>query len=141
MLLIRRHLLSTIWLKPIVKPIVQPENLGLSILDGEEPEVPGDFLVQYVDIVDDNTIDDLNFNIDISQRTYISDLQIILQHPDGTQATVFSRNCSDQNNLDITFDDEVASVIACGQPTQGTFRPSDTSLSVFDGKSSLGLAR
>lgn len=113
------------------------ENLGLNIPDGEGAEVPGDFLVQYVDIVDDNLIDDLNFNIDIS-HTYISDLQIILQHPDGTQAIVFSRNCSDQNNLDITFDDEAASAIVCGEPIQGTFRPSDTSLAVFDGKSALG---
>ena len=113
------------------------ENLGLNIPDGAGAEVPGDFLVQYVDIVDDNIIDDLNFNIDISHN-YISDLQIILQHPDGTLAIVFSRNCTDQNNLDITFDDEADSDIACGQPTQGTFRPSDTSLSVFDGKSAIG---
>ena len=81
-------------------------------------------------------ISDLNFNIDIS-HTYINDLQIILQHPDGTQAELFSRNCSGQNDLDITFDDEAISEIECAEPTQGTFIPAVTSLSVFEGKSKL----
>ena len=70
--------------------------------------------MQYVDIVDDNLIDDLNFNIDIS-HTYIRDLQLFYNILDGTQAIVFSRNCSDQDDLDITFDDEAASVITCDQ--------------------------
>lgn len=113
------------------------DNLALEIPDGLGADIPGPFLAQSFDIVDENVISDLNFNIDIS-HTYINDLQIILQHPDGTQAELFSRNCSGQNDLDITFDDEAISEIECAEPTQGTFKPAVTSLSVFDGKSTQG---
>ena len=116
-------------------------SLDLSIPDGLGNNQPGDFLVVPIEITEDVVISDVNFSIDIA-HSYIEDLQIILQHPDGTtQAVLFNRNCGNGVNLDITFDDEATSVILCGSSTvatAGTFQPDDTQLSIFDGLNSAG---
>ncbi len=112
-------------------------TLDLAIPDGLGNNQPGDFLVVPIEVNEDVVISDVNFNIDIA-HTYIEDLQIILQHPDGTQAVLFNRNCGNDENLDITFDDEASSTIVCGSPTAGTFQSGGTPLSNFDGLSSAG---
>ena len=112
-------------------------NLGLTIPDGLGADTPGDFLVEPIEITEDVVISDVNFSIDIA-HTYINDLQIILQHPDGTQAVLFNRNCGGDENLNILLDDEASSAIVCGSPTAGTFQSGGTPLSNFDGLSSAG---
>ena len=113
-------------------------SLDLSIPDGLGNNQPGEFLTVPIEITEDVVISDVNFSIDIA-HTYINDLQIILQHPDGTtQAVLFDRNCGGEDNLDITFDDEASSAIVCGSPTAGIFQSGGTSLSNFDGLSSAG---
>ena len=112
-------------------------TLDLAIPDGLGNNQPGDFLVVPIEVNEDVVISDVNFNIDIA-HTYINDLQIILQHPDGTQAVLFDRNCGSEDNLDITFDDEASSAIVCGSPTGGTFQSGGTALSIFDGLNSAG---
>ena len=71
-------------------------------------------------------------------KPQINDLQIILQHPDNTQAVLFNRDCGDEDDLDITFDDEASSAIVCGSPTAGTFQSGGNPLSIFDGLNSAG---
>ena len=112
-------------------------TLDLAIPDGLGNNQPGDFLVVPIEVNEDVVISDVNFNIDIA-HTYINDLQIILQHPDGTQAVLFDRNCGGEDNLDITFDDEASSAIVCGNPTGGTFQSGGTALSIFDDLNSAG---
>ena len=89
-------------------------------------------------VAENVTISDVNFNIDIT-HAYIGDLNIILQHPDGTQVNLLNSDyCQDQVDLDITFDDEANLDVICDNPTQGTYRPTGEPLSAFDGKSSVG---
>lgn len=114
------------------------ENLNLDIPDGVGQNQFGDYLVQYFDINEDIVISDVDFNIDITHG-YIGDLNIVLQHPDGTQAVLLdSEYCDDENNLDITFNDQASGDIVCSNPTLGNYIPSGTPLSNFNGKSSLG---
>jgi subtilisin-like proprotein convertase family protein len=114
------------------------ENLNLDIPDGTGQNQFGDYLVQYFDINENIVISDVDFNIDITHG-YIGDLNIVLQHPDGTQAVLLdSEYCDDENNLDITFNDQASEDIVCSNPTLGNYRPSGTPLSNFNGKSSLG---
>lgn len=114
------------------------QNLNLPIPDGAGENEFGDFLVQYVQVAENVTISDVNFNIDIT-HAYIGDLNIILQHPDGTQVNLLNSDyCQDQVDLDITFDDEANLDVICDNPTQGTYRPTGEPLSAFDGKSSVG---
>lgn len=112
-------------------------TLDLTIPDGLGADTPGDFLVVPIEITEDVVISDVNFSIDIA-HTYINDLQIILQHPDNTQAVLFNRDCGDEDDLDITFDDEASSAIVCGSPTAGTFQSGGNPLSIFDGLNSAG---
>ena len=92
-----------------------------------------------VEITENGTIMDVNFNIDIS-HSYIGYLVIILQHPNQTKAVLFNRNFNGSRftDLDISFDDEVFFEIVCTSPTTGTFRTGGTPLSNFIGLSSAG---
>ena len=113
-------------------------DLNAAIPEGAGQNQFGEFLFQQIEITDDFLITDVNLNIDIT-HAYIGDLNIILEHPDGTQAVLLDSDyCEDQSDLDITFDDE-GSELVCAEPTQGIFQPTGTPLSSFIGKSSLGI--
>ena len=127
----------TVGLEEVCETFDSEASLNLEIPDGIAANNAGNPLVLSLDITDDVTISDLNFNIDIA-HTYINDLVIILKHPDGTQSVVFDRNCGSDDNLDITFDDESTSAIVCGSPTIGTYQSGNTPLSNFDELSAAG---
>ena len=114
-------------------------ELDLDIPDGAGPNEYGEFLIQSIDVSEDVIISDVDFNIDIT-HDWIGDLNIILQHPDGTQIVLLdSEYCNGEINLDITFDDEAPSDVVCSSPSTGTYRPTGTTpLSNLDGKSSFG---
>jgi len=70
-------------------------------------------------------------------HTWVGDISILIEHPNGTTASeVWSGNCSDNDNINVTFQDG-APAIVCGTPTAGTFSPVNP-LSVFNGLSSQG---
>ena len=113
------------------------EDLNLEIPDGAGQNEFGEFLVSTIDVSEDVVISDVDFNIDIT-HAYIEDLNIILQHPDGAQSVLFDRDCSDEDNIEVTFDDEALSNFICEQSVGATYKPTGTSLSIFDGKNSQG---
>ena len=113
------------------------ENLNLEIPDGAGENEFGEFLITTIDVSEDVTISDVDFNVDIT-HAWIEDLNIILQHPDGTQSVLFDRDCSDEDNLEVTFDDQALSDFICEQSVGATYRPTGTPLSNFDGKNSQG---
>jgi subtilisin-like proprotein convertase family protein len=114
------------------------ENLNLYIPDGAGANVFGDYLFQTIEVTEDVIISDVDFNIDIT-HDYIGDLNIIIEHPDGTQIILLDEEyCSNENDLDITFDDEATSDVVCSSPSVGIYKPTGTPLSDLDGKSSLG---
>ena len=91
------------------------------------------------------TITDLNLNIEID-HTYLADLDIHLDHWFDGQiwSWVMSDDGSHWNNMNVTFDDEVATSIVGYDPgandLTGTFRP-QSSLSIYDGFSLNGTWR
>jgi subtilisin-like proprotein convertase family protein len=107
------------------------------IPDGAGQNTAGPSLVSTFEVVDDLLIEDLLVNVQIN-HTWIGDLVVVLEHPDGTQATLWNRNCNNQGfvNLNVTFQDG-ASPISCASPTNGTFA-SNSALSVFNGKPRQG---
>ena len=114
------------------------ENLNLDIPDGAGANVFGDYLFQTIEVTEDVIISDVDFNIDIT-HDYIGDLNIIIEHPDGTQIILLDEEyCSNENDLDITFDDEATTDVVCSSPSVGIYKPTGTPLSDLDGKSSLG---
>ncbi|MEW4923610.1 reprolysin-like metallopeptidase [Algibacter sp. 2305UL17-15] len=108
------------------------ENLGLSILDGQT-------ISNSINVPNSGTISSIRANVDVS-HSFISDLTVTLQHPNGTISSVlWSENCfrdSGYENLDVTFDDDAASV-DCNSPTTGTFIPLEP-LSAFKGLDNQG---
>ncbi|MDX1461543.1 MAG: proprotein convertase P-domain-containing protein [Marinirhabdus sp.] len=116
------------------------------------PDSPAAGLTTTIDIVDDFNISDLNVDLDIS-HTWVGDLIITLEAPDGTSAVLAERigaapgsggfGCSG-NDILATLDDEAtggaindACITANVPAVNGTFTP-ENPLSVFDGISTLG---
>jgi len=84
-----------------------------------------------INIPNSASIESMTVTVDVS-HTYIQDLVIQLLHPDGnTFVNLWARDCVDENNLTITFDDEGVAIV-CAEPTVGTFSPADP-LSTFAG--------
>jgi len=128
----------TIGLQESCNTYASETSLNLAIPDGVAANAPGEPLVVGVNVTEVATISDVNFNIDIS-HDYLDDLVIVVQHPDGTQAVVYNRNCGSEIDLDITFDDEASTAIACANPTIGTYKSNLNSLSNFNGKDTAGV--
>ncbi|HET8885745.1 MAG TPA: zinc-dependent metalloprotease family protein [Salinimicrobium sp.] len=114
-------------------------SVPVSIPDGVGANTPGAYAVVGFDVPDFGLITDINVSVDVT-HTYVNDLQIILQAPNSdielVQVPVWNRECSNENDLDITFDDSGSSVI-CASPTTGTYEPSEP-LSELHGMSTEG---
>jgi subtilisin-like proprotein convertase family protein len=87
---------------------------------------------------DSVTISDLNVQLDIS-HTYVSDLNVRLTSPSGTQVQLFANRCGSNNNVNALFDDAGIAIV-CGQnpAISGTVLPSQ-SLAAFNGQVSQGI--
>lgn len=110
--------------------------VNLAIPDGAGSDTAGTPLITTLNVPDSETIDEVKLTVDIS-HTYINDLLIQLQHPDGsTFTTVWNRECGSQADIQVTFEDG-APAITCANPTTGTYSPSNP-LNVFSGLDSQG---
>lgn len=89
-------------------------------------------------VSDSRAIKDLNLRLDIDHG-YVSDLEITLIAPDGTQQIIFNRHGNDGDDFNnVLFDDEAAgSVTNAPTPYSGSLRPTN-GLNTFDGKSAIG---
>lgn len=91
-----------------------------------------------IDELDSVTVNDLNVQLDIS-HTYLSDLNVKLTSPNGTEVLLFSNKCGSNDNVVATFDDAGAILICGTNPAiSGTIVPSQ-SLSALNGQSSQGV--
>jgi subtilisin-like proprotein convertase family protein len=84
-------------------------------------------------------IGDVNIGIAIT-HTWIGDLFISVEHPDGTVVTLWDRACSLNDNMDVLMDDAGA-VVVCATPTVGTYTPVSAGgdpLDALNGKSAFG---
>jgi subtilisin-like proprotein convertase family protein len=106
------------------------------IPDGLAANTPGPAAFDLINVPDSNSISEVKVNVDIA-HTYINDLVIQLQHPNGSSFTnVWNRNCAQQNDIDVLFEDGAPSIV-CAEPTTGTYSPASP-LSVFNGLDSAG---
>src|SRR5690554_3293261 len=105
------------------------------IPDGFGANQPGTPLVSTLNITDEITLNNIKAAVNIN-HTYIQDLVIVLEHPNGTQVVLWNRNCGGQDAINVIFE-QGAPPITCANPTAGIYSPVGD-LSVLDGFSSLG---
>src|SRR5690554_2269919 len=105
-------------------------STSASIPDGAGVNIPGTPLVSTLNITDNITIENIKAVVNIN-HTYIQDLVIILEHPNGTQVVLWNRNCDGEDAINVTFE-QGAPDIVCENPTAGIFSPFGD-LSVLDG--------
>ncbi|MDH5412562.1 MAG: M12 family metallo-peptidase [Flavobacteriaceae bacterium] len=94
-----------------------------------------------INIVDDFTITDVNVSVDVT-HTWLTDLQIYLKAPDGTEVLIYDRSCApgvQRQNINAIFDDDASSTICnnADPAISGTTQPANL-LAAFNGISSFG---
>ncbi len=89
-------------------------------------------------VTDSRQIQDVNVHVSIT-HTFVSDLQISLIAPWGSEIQLFNRRGANGQNLtSTTFDDEGTAAIASGSaPFSGVYRP-EQALGAFDGHAANG---
>ncbi|SFU60131.1 Por secretion system C-terminal sorting domain-containing protein [Pustulibacterium marinum] len=115
--------------------ITYSNETTLSVPDGVGAGSPGAVVSNAVTISEDITVQSVTATVDAT-HTYIQDLVIGLNSPNGTQVLLWNRDCAGQDAFTVTFDD-TGSGIVCANPTVGTYAP-DGNLSDFSGESSAG---
>jgi subtilisin-like proprotein convertase family protein len=94
-----------------------------------------------INIIDDFTVTDVNVSVDIT-HTWLTDLQIYLKAPNGTEVLIYDRSCApgvQRQNINAIFDDD-ASLTICNNADpaiSGTTQPANL-LAAFNGISSFG---
>jgi len=116
---------------------------SLSNLNESIPDNTGSPLVNTINIPDSKTIKYIKVNVDVT-HSWISDLTIQIQHPNGiTTTNVWNNNCNNEDGLNIIFEDGSPSIdCTTNSPpppllVTGTFAPSAL-LSIFDSLNSTG---
>ena len=90
-----------------------------------------------INITDILTISKVKVSLNIS-HTWIQDLDITLVSPNNTSIVLFNNNCTSEDGLDVTFDDDASSSIICGTTiVSGIFTPTNPLLG-FNGEISSG---
>jgi len=85
------------------------------------------------------TISDLDLVGLTITHTFMSDLRVRLTSPAGTVVTVFTGVCTNNDNMNLTFDDQASiTTIPCPPTTGASVRPQNP-LSAFNGQNSTGL--
>lgn len=107
-------------------------DLPLAISDEGTPTISSTIIV-----VDDLPVTDVNVTLNI-EHTYVSDLVITIESPEGTVVTLTSNSCGDLMDIDAVFDDEGNDFVCGSMPAlSGTIKPLG-SLAAFNGESSAG---
>jgi subtilisin-like proprotein convertase family protein len=116
------------------------DNASASIPDGTAPNTAGTPLIKTTTIDEDVTIESIDVSVEIT-HTWINDLVIELESPDGTSIKLWDRNCGDEDNMNVTFSASATELPnTCSSPFTGTFKAAEDSISLQDfiGESSLG---
>ena len=107
------------------------KNLNLTIPDSEGDNEQGVPLFNSINVPDTGVVDKINVSVEVSHG-YIGDLLIQVQDPlDAEFVNVWSRNCSSNEDINVTFDDATIPIV-CATPTAGTYAP-NSELAKFNG--------
>ena len=101
-------------------------NTGFAIPDNNTT-----YTVRSINVPTSSNISDVNLAVNLT-HTWVSDLQIVLQGPmvTPTQSTIFSGLCTNNDNINATFDDQGAAII-CAPTITGDVIPGSP-LSIFN---------
>lgn len=115
-------------------------NTAMPIPDGAGANTPGTVVSKTIVVpAPSGVISDVNVTLGFT-HTYIEDLVIAMNHPDGTQVSLWNRNCDNApGTLQYVFDDAGAAVVpntGC-TATSGTWKPQSL-LSTLNGKNNVG---
>ena len=116
------------------------DDVAEAIPDGAAPNTAGTPLVKTTTIDEDVTVESIEVSVVIT-HTWINDLVIELESPDGTSVKLWDRNCGDEVNMNVTFSASAPELPnSCSSPFTGTFKAADDNagLEDFIGQSSLG---
>jgi len=90
-----------------------------------------------INVTDSYTIENVKVSVKID-HTWVSDLTLTLESPNGTIIELLSGACDDGDNIDVEFDDGGGTISCSGNPVvSGTIKPTE-SLSQFIGETSNG---
>lgn len=100
------------------------------------PDANGNFTVRAINVPTSELVTDVNLAVSLT-HTYISDINIALLDPAGlNQIDIFSGQCTSNNNINATFDDQ-GSPIICSPTIIGNVVPSQA-LSIYNGTNPNG---
>src|SRR5690606_6291960 len=100
-------------------------HLNLPISDTQEAN-------RIINVADSGIISSLSLSINVS-HTWVNDLLVTLTHPNGATASkIWNRNCSDENNIVITFEDWADNITCSASGSGNTYAPAEL-LDVFEG--------
>ncbi len=109
-------------------------NLNINIADNSELLSENNT----INIPDSSTITDINIGLNIS-HTYIGDLGINLESPEGTELVLkTSRDCDSEQNLIVTFDDQAVQFNCLETLSNTSYRSVNDLLSVLNGENTSG---
>jgi subtilisin-like proprotein convertase family protein len=109
-------------------------NLPLIISDGAPNTI-----TSTIEIIEDIIISDINISALQGKHSYISDLSVTLEGPDGTIVTLFSGICSNEDDFDLMLDDEAFNLQFNCPPTDGLPYKPLGNLSSFNDKNGKGI--
>ncbi|MEP1487957.1 MAG: reprolysin-like metallopeptidase [Algibacter sp.] len=105
-------------------------NLNVDITDGSEA-------THTINVPDSGILSSVKVTIDV-EHTYIDDLVIKITHPNGsTSSKVWNKNCSDENDLVISFEDWADNVNCTATEAGNTYAPAEL-LDIFNGLDMAG---
>jgi len=105
-------------------------NLNLSIPDNDPSG-----LSTTLNVTEDVIISSIKINVNLN-HTYVQDLIISIVSPSGTEVSLWNRQCSGEDNINVTFDDD-GSAISCASLTGN--RLPNSPLSVFKNDNARGI--
>jgi subtilisin-like proprotein convertase family protein len=74
----------------------------------------------------------------VGSHSWINDLIVKLKSPQGTEITLWSQICGNEDNFDVNFDDAATpGALPCPPVGGGTYRPANL-LSAFNGENAQG---
>ena len=102
------------------------------------PDNDPEGLISSIDITEDLNVESVTVSVKIN-HSWISDVTLTLESPNGTIIELLSGACDSENNIDVIFDDSGVDITCSGNPViSGTIKPTQA-LFAFNGESSVGV--
>jgi len=111
-------------------------NTSVAIPDGVGTNSPGPELVSTITVSEDFTLNKVKVVVNVN-HTYVNDLRILLEHPNGNIISLWNRNCTSQSGINVTFDQDFPAISCTGSTIAGIYRPVGN-LNTLNGLTSQG---